>query len=255
MFLARRSLYSKMESIIDHCRRLHSNETLLKKKPYTIVVEGNIGAGKTTFLQNIKDFSPPDLIHVTDEPVLEWKTYKGKYDLLDMMYEDPKKWSFLFQVQVQLSMMKKYKAPVEAPIRLMERSLARFCFVENLHNNGLLNDVELHMLNDLYNFTIEHECFVCSTDLIVYLRTSPEVAYERMLSRSRSEAEKSLSLEHFRNIHDLHEDWLVRKTKFQPLPCPVVVIDGDKGAEELRAEFPGHQEILLKNVPKHLNYL
>nr|ACO15011.1 Deoxynucleoside kinase [Caligus clemensi] len=248
MNIFRRSLIFRMESIVDTCRRLHSKRDS-KIRPYTTVVEGNIGAGKTTFLESIRKSSPPGLIEVVEEPVQEWRTYKDRYDLLDIMYEDSKKWSFLFQIQVQLSMMKKYSLPPTRPIRIMERSLARFCFVENLYNNGHLNDIELHTLNDLYNFVIKHDCFLCQTDLIIYLRTSPEVAYERMLRRSRSEAEKSLSLEHFRNIHELHEDWLFRKTKFQPLPCPIVVIDGNQGIDDMRKSYQDHEAILLKDAP------
>ncbi|CAB4069558.1 unnamed protein product [Lepeophtheirus salmonis] len=226
-----RAVRFRMQTIVDHCRQLHQDDKSLRpKRPYTIVVEGNIGAGKTTFLQDIKELSPPGLIEVIEEPT-------------------PKKWSFLFQVQVQLSMMKKYKTPYSRPIRIMERSLARFCFVENLYNNGFLEDAELHMLNDLYNFVIEHDCFICQTDLIVYLRTSPETAYQRMLQRSRSKAEKALPYNQFVQIHELHEDWLFRKTKFQPLSSRVVVIDGDEELEKMRLNYDEYQKVLLEDLP------
>ena len=52
------------------------------------------------------------------------------------------------------------------------------------------------------------------TDLIVYLRTSPQVAFSRVQARSRGE-ENKISLEYIKDLHELHEDWLVRKTKFQ----------------------------------------
>ena len=52
------------------------------------------------------------------------------------------------------------------------------------------------------------------TDLIVYLRTTPEVAFQRMLNRSRQE-ECKISFDYIKDLHELHEDWLVRKTKFQ----------------------------------------
>nr|ACO12399.1 Deoxynucleoside kinase [Lepeophtheirus salmonis] len=250
--LIRRAVRFRMQTIVDHCRQLHQGDKSARpKRPYTIVVEGNIGAGKTTFLQDIKELSPPGLIEVIEEPVDEWQAYKDKFNLMDMMYQDPKKWSFLFQVQVQLSMMKKYKTPYSRPIRIMERSLlsARFCFVENLYNNGFLEDAELHMLNDLYNFVIEHDCFICQTDLIVYLRTSPETAYQRMLQRSRSKAEKALPYNQFVQIHELHEDWLFRKTKFQPLSSRVVVIDGDEELEKMRLNYDEYQKVLLEDLP------
>ena len=44
-------------------------------KPFTIVVEGNIGSGKTTFLKHFKQFS--DKVAVLDEPVQKWRDAQG----------------------------------------------------------------------------------------------------------------------------------------------------------------------------------
>ena len=38
-------------------------------------------------------------------------------------------------------------------------------------------------------------------------------------------------------MHELHEDWLVRKTKFQPLPAPVTVIDANPDLEMLSDKY------------------
>jgi len=51
----------------------------------------------------------------------------------------------------------------------------------------------------------------------VYLRTDPEVVYDRICQRGRSE-EKSISLNYLKSIHELHEDWLIRKKFFLPAP-------------------------------------
>lgn len=47
-------------------------------------------------------------------------------------------------------------------------------------------------------------------DLIIYLRTSPEVAYERMMDRGRKE-EAGAPLEYLRLLHDAYEDWLINQ--------------------------------------------
>jgi thymidylate kinase len=44
-------------------------------KPFTIVVEGNIGSGKTTFLKHFKQYS--DRVAVLDEPVEKWRDAQG----------------------------------------------------------------------------------------------------------------------------------------------------------------------------------
>jgi len=43
-------------------------------KPCTIVVEGNIGSGKTTFLNHFKKFP---IVSVLDEPISKWRDLKG----------------------------------------------------------------------------------------------------------------------------------------------------------------------------------
>ena len=50
-------------------------------------------------------------------------------------------------------------------------------------------------------------------------------ALERVNIRNRSE-ENSIPLEYLKDLHDLHEDWLMKKK--YPLCAPVVVIDADQ---------------------------
>merc|ERR1712062_670106 len=55
-------------------------------RPFTVVVEGNIGCGKTTFLDYFSKFS--DRVEVLTEPVDRWRNVNG-HNLLQLMYEDP----------------------------------------------------------------------------------------------------------------------------------------------------------------------
>lgn len=47
---------------------------LLKDQPFTVLVEGNIGAGKTTFLNHFRKF---DDICLHTEPVDKWRNVQG----------------------------------------------------------------------------------------------------------------------------------------------------------------------------------
>ena len=78
---------------------------------------------------------------------------------------------------------------------MMERSLfsARHCFVENLHDTGKMCDAEYSVLCEWFDFLASGGASKVDigVDLIVYLRTSPEVAYERKKARARKEEEVS----------------------------------------------------------------
>jgi len=81
----------------------NKNGTSHFKRPYTVVVEGNIGSGKTTFLEPFaKNHS--DIVEVLSEPVEMWRNCQG-HNLLKMMYDDPKKNSFQFQSYVQVTIL------------------------------------------------------------------------------------------------------------------------------------------------------
>lgn len=62
------------------------------------------------------------------------------------------------------------------------------------------------------------ECIlICFT---VYLRTDPEVAYQRIKTRNRSE-EKHVPFEYIKHLHELHDKWLNVRTTVVPKNIPV----------------------------------
>ena len=105
---------------VDTVKRLEP--PLVNTRPFTVVVEGNIGSGKTTFLEHFKKFS--DEVEILAEPVEKWRNAKG-HNLLQMMYENPSRlnkifgkkkysteysarWSLTFQTYVQLTMLQNH---------------------------------------------------------------------------------------------------------------------------------------------------
>lgn len=77
------------------------------KKFFRIIVEGNIGSGKTTFLQifakNCASMAKKPLI--VPEPINLWRDVGG-VNIFQLLADDPKRWSFAFQSYVQLTMIK-----------------------------------------------------------------------------------------------------------------------------------------------------
>ena len=74
--------YSKLRKYI----QLRMNEN--QRKPFTVIVEGNIGCGKTTFLEHFSRFEKR--VEVLTEPVDRWRNANG-HNLLELMYKDPER--------------------------------------------------------------------------------------------------------------------------------------------------------------------
>lgn len=128
----------------------------------------------------------------------------------------------------------------------MERSLfsARYCFVENLKATGFLSPTEFAILDGWFGATAP----ATKVDLIIYLRSDPELLYNRIKARGRPE-EANITLEYLQALHERHEDWLVRG-KFGPLPAPVYMIDANTPREKVVALYQaktGH--ILSERFP------
>ena len=211
------------------------------KRPFTISVEGNIGCGKTYFLSKFS--TQIDGIEIYKEPVQEW-TNVGSFNLLQMMYNSPTRCSFLFQMYALLTVIKQYHSPSIRKVQIIERFLGRYCFVENLYETGKISNAEYTVIREWFNYLARpYTKFDLSIDLVVYLRCPPEIAYERILKRKRRE-ESNIPFEYICQIHDLHEAWLIKKTKFQT-PSAIIIIDVSESIQNLESVFEDKKKIIL----------
>lgn len=71
--------------------------------------------------------------------------------------------------------------------------------------------------------------------LLVYLRTTPETVYKRMIERNRQE-EKTVSFQYIRELHEIHENWLYHKT-LHSCPAPVLVLDANLDKQSIVREY------------------
>lgn len=174
-----------------------------KNQPRTIIVEGNIGSGKTTFLNYLKKFQSE--MCLLEEPVQKWQNFNGT-NLLGEFYRNPKENAMIFQTYVLLTMLEHHSQETLQPIKVMERSVfsSRRCFIENMRRNGTISKSAYDVLNKLYDRCSSN----VKCDLFVYLRTSPKVVHARMLKRGRDE-EKTVELKYLEDLNQLLEDWLL----------------------------------------------
>ncbi|XP_034537249.1 thymidine kinase 2, mitochondrial isoform X1 [Notolabrus celidotus] len=208
------------------------------RKP-VICIEGNIASGKTTCL---KYFSETSNIEVLTEPVSKWRNVRG-HNPLALMYQDPERWGITLQTYVQLTMLDRHLSTISAPIRMMERSIfsAKHIFVENLFRSGKMPEVDYAVLSEWFDWITTN--ISLPVDLIVYLQSSPQTCHERLKQRCREE-EKVIPLEYLETIHQLYEDWLIKRVS-APLPAPVLVIPADHDLEKMVHLYEEHRDKIL----------
>lgn len=66
--------------------------------------------------------------------------------------------------------------------------------------------------------------------MLVYLRATPETCLERIKCRNRPE-EQSITIDYLRQLHELHENWLIANT--DKVSTPVLTVDADQTKEHV----------------------
>jgi deoxyadenosine/deoxycytidine kinase len=74
----------------------------------------------------------------------------------------------------------------------------------------------------------------------VYLRSSPDLCFERLQRRKRPE-ERPISLGYLQELHESYERWLLQ-TK---TPVPVLVIDANKELDIVKQDYIRNQSYIL----------
>lgn len=182
-------------------------------KHLIISLDGNIGAGKTTLLNEIRKNIPE--INYVDEPVGQWTSLKNKSgkNLLELFYEDKKRWSYTFQncailtrlVNIQKAIDNISEKSSSPQIILTERSILtdKYVFAEMLRHSGDIDDLEW----DLYNSWFDTFGSKLPTKAIIYLSTSAETAKKRIDIRNRA-GEDLISLDYLHSLDEQHKKWI-----------------------------------------------
>ncbi|CAD8079311.1 unnamed protein product [Paramecium primaurelia] len=231
----------------------------MKTNQYTLIsIEGNIGSGKSTLLKLIQQ-KYPDLRFIP-EPVNEWQCINGdpSMNLLGSFYEDPTRWAYTMQVYAFYSRLKHWKEVLSDPINpeekhliLSERSIEadKEIFAVNGHKNGLINNLEFALYEKFYDWLCE-EVFgkKIQKQMIIYLQVDPEVCHLRMQKRARDEEKNTISKEYLTQIHNRHEEWLLRETHKN---TSILVLNGDKEFES----DPNQQQKMFNSIDNFLKGL
>jgi deoxyadenosine/deoxycytidine kinase len=193
-----------------------------------LYLEGNIGAGKTT-LTNILGKLLPSAT-TTLEPVDHWMSYRNAdgRNLLDLFYSDIKRYSYLFQsvaFRTRILALEKTLATSTAKYNLFERSVYadRFCFAQNCYEGGNMSKIEWDDYTHWFDWLCQTFTLERKINGFIYVKTSPEVAYQRLIRRNRH-GEESIPLEYLKALSAKHDQMMSHLAE----KYPVLVIDGDQ---------------------------
>jgi deoxyadenosine/deoxycytidine kinase len=205
------------------------------------IVEGNIGVGKSTFLSLLGQNCPE--IETVQEPVNDWAKNVSGESLLDSFYKDPKRWSYTLETLTMIYRTRDYikEQSNTNPNRVMERSVysGHYCFAYNGFESGFFSHVEWEIYNKWVDFLLRNQCKPPKG--FIYLKTSPEVCFERVIKRNRA-SEKSLSIEVLKKIDHFHDKFLIEKQNvFEELKkIPVLVLDCSDDFQENPEQMQNH---------------
>lgn len=222
--------------------------------PKLLIIEGNIGAGKSTMLKLLGSLLQATII---PEPTEQWQSVNGKENLLELFYKDTKRWAYTFQsyaflTRIHAILEHQDRALSDNEVHILERSVYcdRYCFAKNSFEGGNMTALEWHIYKEWFCWLVEN--YAPTPSGFVYLRTTPEVAYKRLVKRDRSE-ETSIPLSYLQALHNKHEDWLIDKKEVTGhlKNVPVLVLDCDQEFER----DSSRQEILADQIQHFIDSL
>ena len=205
-------------------------------RPIICCIDGNIGAGKSTILNNLGEKG----YLVFEEDLNNWG------NLLNLFYEDPKRWMCTFQIKILTSMNSQYQRILDYnyhnylffPYIFVERSpRSSTIFIKTGVDNGYLNAEEQSLIDDVYSK------LSWKPDINFYVNTDCDTCFDRVRSRNRA-CEKEVSLEYLTTIHEKY-------TQMYENDHTSYIIDGLPSVDNIVKQILNHLHIQPLNNLKY----
>jgi len=182
----------------------------MKASPRIISIDGNIGSGKSTLYDFLKDkYKNNKEIGFVEEPVDTWSTIVDEQNvpILTNLYKDTHKYAFRFQMMAYISRLHLLRQAVSSnnyQVIITERSVMtdRHIFAKMLHEDGhiALDEMTIYLrwfdefINDVYPSSF------------VYVQADPKICDERVKKRARPG--EIIDFAYLKRCHDFHEEWM-----------------------------------------------
>lgn len=204
-----------------------------------IILAGMIGAGKSTVAEAIGE-------HLGSEVFFE---SVDDNRILELFYEDKKRWAFTLQVYFLNTRFRSIKAALKHKDNVLDRSIYEDALFTRInYEEGNLSDVEMDTyLNLLDNMMVEIENTERGRpDLLVYLHGSFDTIMHRIRKRGRTYEQAPELVDYLKHLYTGYANWIKEYDK-----SPVLPIDIDR----YDIEQPADREAVLRMVDAKLSAL
>ena len=187
-----------------------------------IVIEGNIGAGKTTAQR---------LITSTHKSCVSYLEPVQDNPYLSMFYENPKQYALEMQYYLMSRRYSMHRDAVEqewykGKNTIHDRSIfGDEAFAIVLHQDGFISDIGFH------NYQMHRECMektILIPQLVIFLQVPPSVCYDRIRNRGRP-CELGITVDYLTKLHDAYTQVIIPKLEKK---TKVVVWPWEQGNDE-----------------------
>lgn len=200
---------------------------------------GNIGVGKTTILERLRNELPTSQFCCFDEPVKDWKEsgiLQDFYEKVNLPLEENQGLPVLFQMMAFSSRLSKLAAHISSKRRSQtwiadgHILVDRHVFATQLNKSKKISDAQMKWYNDFFdNWQIIAP--YATPAKFIYLRASPETCLKRIQTRARTQ-EVGISVEYLEKLHSAFESFSVTFG-----PTLVVDAEEDREMEEVYREI------------------
>ena len=179
--------------------------------PLIISLEGNIGSGKSTLVEYLKEnysFGTYKIGFI-DEPVDMWNTFidpATNETVIEKYYKDQKKYAFSFQMMAYISRLSAIRKALRGDYDIIftERSVYtdRNVFAKMLYDSGMIEEINYKIYLKWFDEFVDD----IQNIKLVYIKTTPEVAYSRVVKRNRQG--ETIPIEYLTQCNDYHDAWI-----------------------------------------------
>ena len=176
-----------------------------------ITIEGNIGVGKSTFVNFLKETCKNNKLSnivFLQEPIDEWSKIKvDDITILEKFYKEPKKYAFTFQMMAFISRLTIIQKVIEQnknAIIISERCLLtdKYVFAKMLYDS---NEIDSYSYQ-IYNLWFDYFYAKLPKHKHIYLKSTPEINKIKIDNRNRT-GEDKIDLNYLYKCNKYHNNY------------------------------------------------